>query len=500
MNPSDVISTCGNTCDCETRLLNLSHIKQGQYGMCWFVSVLNTILLSDRLSHILKPYINISSILQSCQDPVNIATHLEKEVSNKSCINDKCSIDTLFDVAKYTIKNTFFREILQEFFSNSQVKTLFGPEDYKTGGHPSHIIMPYLIRLGFPSCNIRHVVFNLNSVLSNLFTDPRKIKLIRLCQEYLQTLHQQCNKNISIFLLSTAQNAGGQIDDIQYHRDFLFLGKFICFISGNKLFVYKLDAAFLISNNNIIRGSGHAICAITCKDKGFIVNSYDPNTINNKTCSVYPYDWYKWDSNNYFYHTIDNSHKCSGGSMIQPSKLTANIFQTKKNEFTFHRNIGNNTFIYVRSIHNITINNNIELLHAQHMYGTPRHQDEQLSYIELLKPYLYLINEVASSLNIFGIVYEFVAYFPDILFSLENSVLIQRGIVDNGMNMYAYKINVPLNSSVAMASLIKECIPDDITIVQSINHPNQFGLYIQYFRSISAVSPLTTLYGRKKNK
>ncbi len=488
---------CGNNCDCETFLINNKHIKQGQYGMCWFVSILNTILLSDRLSNALKPYINTSAILEVCQNIDNIASHLEKEVSNKPCISDKCSLETIFDIAKYST-NKFFREVLQEFFSNSQVYTLFGPEDYKTGGHPSHIIMPYLVRLGYPSCNIKHVVFNMSHIFSTLFTDPRKIKINRLCQEYLQAQFRHCSQKIEIFIISTVESGTSQYDDIRLQKDDLYLGKFICFIENNKLFSYKLDAVLLTSNNNFMRGSGHAICAITCKNNGFILNSYDPNKKSDNQCSLLPYDWYKWEKNKHFYHTIEQNNTCTGGTMIEPSKLTSNIFNTKKNEFTFNRNVGNNSFIYVRSIHDYTPNMYIESLHTQHLFNTPRHIDEQIIYKEILKPYFYLINEISAEAHIFGIIYEFAGYFPNIVFSLENSVLLQKGIVENGMNMYAYKITVPMNAFISLASLIKECLPDDITLVQSIHNPNQFGLYVQYFRSINTKSPLTPVHGGNK--
>ncbi len=477
MNPT----TCGNNCDCETLILSSNQIKQGQYAMCWFVSLLNTLLLSDRLSSILKPYINTSAILQLCQNPDIIASHLLNEVSNKPCLAPTCTIDTIINVAKYTIHTEVFREILHEYFSDNP--TSFGPENI-SGGYSARVIMPYLVRLGFPSCNIKHCVFNVDNVYRNLFTDPRQIKLVRLCHEYLENIYK-CNKNVEIFILSIAESLSMEFDDIRNKRDNLYLGKFICFIDNGKLFVYKLDAALLSSNNSIFKNMGHAISAITCKNHGFIVNSYDPVNINHKTCSLFNYDWYKWESNRYFYHTIEQNHTCTGGHMISANPTSFNIFTSKKAEFTYNRNIGNNSMIYVRSIHTLTLDNTIESLHTTHRYNTPRHIDEQNTYKYFLKPYFYLLNEISGFNNIKGIIYEFSGYFPNITFSLANSILIQKGIIKNGMNMYGYKITIPMQYYYPdFSKLIQECMPDDITIIQNISNPNQYGLYVQYFRNI----------------
>lgn len=489
---------CNNACDCETYLTQSKHIKQGQHGICWFVSMLNTILLSDRLSAILKPYIDTNQVLQICQNPDVIVNHLATEVSNKSCVTPACTFDTLVDLGKYTTNQIdIFRSILYEYFSDSQLATIFGSEDHQTGGYGFRVIMPYLVRLGMPSCNIKHTIFNLTSIYSNLFTDPRQIKLARLCQEYLQTVYK-CNKNIDIYILTITQNDSNNIDDIKRERDYLYLGKFICFIDNGILFVYKLDAALLSSNNNIVRGSGHAISAITCKNHGFLINSYDPDNVSNKNCSVFHYDWYKWDSNNHFYHTIEQNNTCTGGYMIESSPKTASVFKTKKDEFTFHKNIGTNSLIYVRSIHSINTNQNIESLHSTHLYNTPAHQQEQSVYNDCIKPYLYLINEVALESNIIGITYEFFGYITNIVLSAElsTSILIQRGIVENGMNIYIYRVIVPPRYTTYFANILKECLPDDIMIVQSIINPSHFGLYIQYFRkTINPKLPITPVHG-----
>ena len=107
--------------------------------------------------------------------------------------------------------------------------------------------------------------------------------------------------------------------DIFTNRNVLYLAKYICLIVYDILVVYKLDCAFLASNNNNYRkgASGHAICAVTCDGQGYILNSYLPGKIANsntsenvtetksndpiKDCPVYEYDWYKWNKNDFFY-------------------------------------------------------------------------------------------------------------------------------------------------------------------------------------------------------
>jgi hypothetical protein len=145
----------------------------------------------------------------------------------------------------------------------------------------------------------------------------------------------------------------------------LYLGKYVMFVRNvrghDALYVYKLDSMVLNSFNNgeSTRPNGHAMCAITCGKEPYIVNTYDADVVAVDApgdCGLYKYNWTKWVKNEIFaYQIIDKSNTCQPSDKgilrdIDDNVLMADLYKLD-NVFMYHRNIGNNSFIYVKTEH-----------------------------------------------------------------------------------------------------------------------------------------------------
>ena len=473
--PDEEMDCLVNDCECREYIRKMMQLKQGSYGMCWFVSVLNAIFISKGLRAVLHEYVNREFLLQACGEPDVVANHLINEVKGKTCLQPACTLDDIIGVGTAATKKILYEQMLQEYFSEAQNPFVFADDDHQTGGLPLRVICPYLVRLGYPACNIKHVVYTFSSLVRNK-VDPRSVKVGRLCQDYLKYLHS-CFENVDIFIFTMNQDMVSQLDDISKQNIALYMAKYLCFISGSQLHTYKLDCAFIASNNNSYRQSGHALCCVTCDDVGYILNSYHPKEGKHKTCSVYRHDWYKWPSNEYYYHTINSDNTCSQGEMIAASPGNESLFKTNDAHFTYHRNVGVNTFIYLRDIQDIHPNTSIENIHSG--------SDATMSTIkgmfdEHVKPYLYLLDGLARRDSVNGLHFQFDACFH--FQEMTNVTVLQKGIVKPGMQVYSYTLTVPTNYIPQMIDLCQAVFPDDMMVVHNGFNPRLFMVVVQYVR------------------
>jgi hypothetical protein len=498
------IEECRNSrCDCKKLLTNLKQIKQENFGMCWFVSVINTMLISERLNSVLKPYLVNNNINICSVKPKNVARHLDSDVSGQSCLPSMLDFKTMFHLYR-EINSQLFGEILKDYVNDEVDYCKFGCENSNSGGIPFKILVPYIIRLGFPACDVKHVIFNFYRIQQTLPTlQPRSLKFNRLFIDYLITMARDNKVLPKIFICTQLADQDSNNRDILSGNTAWYTGKYICFIaedpqSGRKvLVVYTLDCGILTSNNNTGRGSGHAICMLSCKNKGYIVNSYLPQdgTSPLKSCSVYHYNWQKWQSHDYFYHTIDNDIHCGKGSILlhRPgSTLDAQTLHTRDPKFMYHKNVGINSLIYVKDaypIHDIDTFDNIH--DADHFLHNV--------FDNFLKPYFVLINyyvnnDLFQSISFSGYIDSFkhsvMCNHPTSTIILHKQLdpdeqfhMIQKGIVKNDMQVAVYKINNSKNIT-RFGELLFDCVPDDIMILQSVLNENEYYIIVQYFRGV----------------
>lgn len=490
-------------CDCEDRIKTLSQFKQGEYAMCWFVAVLNNLFVSEGLSEIVKKYVDPTLFVSHCENPSVIANHIMNDVKGKSCVPQWL----IFKGGQDQIKNASltlrkFYEFFEEYINESSHQPdFFGSGDIIHGGFPSKIIIPYLFRLGYPLCLIKQVIYNIDLIYPKHKIDPRGLKINRLCHDYLKSLHITGN-SIEIFILTLEQSRDSISYDIKNQRSMLYIGKYICYLlydnSGQLyLIVYKLDCGFLLSNNNKSR-MGHAISMLSCKNSGFIVNSFkNEDSIDAlKSCSIYNYDWCKWIDNTYFYHKLlstPEGPKCNMGAIINSSTAEKYI-DPPKNNFLYNRNIGINSFIYVFNSYKIN-------------YLPPQlelHLDIPILkslYDEILKPYLYLLFLNAADENI-NININFVGTTSMNMNMYANDILIQRGIIKNCMNVCCYKFIIDFHINISkFIDMLKDHLADDIMIIQGINNKNEFLIFIEYLRSDKITcGEIPTYFGGNKSK
>jgi hypothetical protein len=423
-----------------------------------------------------------------------------------------------FDFIKYKeLENAaktamIFDHIFHEFISNQVSCTWFGPEDNQSGGAPYLIMVPYITRIDFPIKSIKHVLMNIDNIRSTLFTEPRMLKFTRIIQDYLKEIVYKQNKELPrIFVMTMIQGDQSCLIDILNGNTNLFLGKHVCIIVNGILVVYSLDSMTFSSNNNtnrLIPGTpeprayGHAICALTCNDKGYIVNSYDPSNEPDplKSCSVYEYNWKRWNKNEYYHHTIAQD-KCSEGKVFDINHLdqTAKhfVFSTNQDRFTFSRNVGVNSFIFVNEPAAI-----ITLIPVVEFEDMHHPQEPQYHYYqEYLKPYFYYSAHLFLVQGITNIMYKFESHVTTNLQSVSaaNLRIIREGIFRPCINMSIYSIRfgqgVPLDKCI---DVLLDVFPEDIMIVQSQTNPLDFALYVEYQRAPHMFDKSCVRYGGKQ--
>lgn len=499
-------------CDCEKRVEKLKHLKQGKFGMCWFVSMLNILFLSDKLTTILRPYLTrtFKTTDTSCTQPDEIAKHLANDVKTKLCTRGDffgADIRTMLHMEHLAKSKRVFEKVFRDYISKEHTPYRFGSEDFETGGWPYNIIVPYLVYVGFPICNIKHVVMDYDNIASVLKTDPRRLKINRICQDYIRDSVAQYNEYPRILILTRLQNDAHQLHDIAAGRTSSFLGRYVPIILGDKLYVYTLDCAALASNNNS-KKHGHAICALTCNTKQYLVNSYDPADATgnlSKSCSTYQYEWTKWKKHDFFHHTITPDDMCKEGTMFDINTLsndqkTFNFLSTE-NRFTFHRDVGVNTFVFVvedDDILPLSPNPQIENIHMNV-------QTKQLIPFQILtyftvyiKPYLYLLDMLFKKDGLQPVEYVCEGYELNMQSISTNLTVLQYGSFQPCVNMFIYSIRVPENPE-AYARLLIDCLPEDIVICQSKSQPHHFGLLIEYERPLLAEGVICGRYGGSKS-
>jgi len=509
----DVVHLCGEReCDCGSVLQKLEHIKQGQYGMCWFVSMLNALLLSEKLNKALRPFLKDTGI-QLCKlpSPKNVAAHLDNDVSGQSCLPNRVTFENISMLYQHVVQARIFAEILQEFVSHEVDICRFGCDNTVSGGIPYKVIVPYLVRLGFPVCDIKHVIMsfeNISKIMPGV--NPRSLKFGRLFVDYLQALIADEKVCPRIFIVSQL------IYDLDKPRENIEMrdlnwntGRYICFLvterSMTYLITYSLDCGFLLSNNNGGRymNAGHAICMVTCQNKGFIVNSYSPRDEDDhdhdvmKSCSVYKYDWHKWKKDDFFFHSIVNDNECGKGSIVvHVPDFDDNFLQTGTNEFLFHRNVGNNTLVYVReesALVDLTKTTSLDQMHQVAGY------EFNTLYEIYIKPYFVLLNVMTNYAFENKITY--ITYVdslkctrtcrsPRPILVLKTGPfdpsfeyrIIQEGVIEDGMQVAVYSVTNPRKGIPDVGELLCNCLPDDVMVLQNVMYPNRYYILVQYIR------------------
>lgn len=489
---SQELSCIVKDCDCRDFIKYKKQLKQGNFGMCWFVSVLNALFISEGLSTVLRPFINKDFLFHACDKPETVAKHLVDEVAAKPCVSPHCTQEQAAQVKDAAENRIVFEKILIEYFSDEMNPLVFSKNDYNTGGFPFKVICPYLVRLGYPICNMKHVLYNFQWDPTKTI-DPRSVKLGRLCQDYLAYTYT-CFKNVDIFILTMFDSFQSQLEDISSKNMSLYLAKYICLILDDQLHVYTLDCAFFASNNNHFRKSGHALCCATCHGEGYLLNSYYPAKDGDATCSVVSCNWYKWNTAEYYYHTIQND-KCTAGRMITAEPSEKEKFTTTTSEYTYHRNIGTNTFVYIRSITNFMKNESIENIHKS---VDVTMQAIKNIFTSSVKPYMYLLDTIARQENVTDINYEYNSCTT--FTGLTNHTVLQEGMIKQDMQVFIYTVTVPVTYISRMIDLGQELFPDDIMISHSGWNQRQFSLIVNYFRQTWGSCPKYGGRGRKTRR
>jgi len=390
--------------DCKS-LINEYRIRQGKTGICWFASLMHIFNLSDRFRFILTEK---KSELIEVLDELNT-------LANKPCTCDpikqssvKSFIESLRPYHGY--KDNY---ILYEYFSPTGID--FCNATPYSGGFPLYYIMPYLVKLGFELSSIKHVISDLDKVRELYFDidnrHPRKTKYIRVLSDYIKDLLVLRPRDIdeeTDILIFTILHQGKYLERPIDRK--LFIGKYIMFIHGDYIYVFRLEAMTLTTLNDLRRRSGHAMCAISCNQKGFIVNTYDQeNKKSGNDCGLFEYNWYKWNPDYIFSHSFNDKNECTDGKMIKiddiqfPGESSISNFLVKQEKvFYYHRNVGDNSFFYVIE-NKVIIDRDDVLIHYEYYNNNfKNHKPYFISYV--LPYFLYYTWQIKD--YIFEISYE----------------------------------------------------------------------------------------------
>lgn len=370
-----------DSCECEIEKYRLRQSLPNlqDLGVCWFFSILHVLYLSEGLKKAIARIRKNLPVVTIPRSGIDAYSELE-QLSDNICTNDIAVLNkintycsNIFSVGKGPDKVLY-----QEFFGPKGSQ--FCTASTTTGGDPINYILPYMVKLGFNPDRIKCIVSNFQFI-SNLYNStrhPRSIKYLRVLSDYLKLI---IRKNVNprgkkevtdvlIFLTHQYMNYHPKNNpypsilnfDKAEHRN-LFLGSYIIyFVSVSSdgvtkklyMYVYKLDAMTFFTINDAVRKRGHVICAVTCGENQYIVNSYDSSIKSfPNDCGIMKYNWKRWENKNEFYtYTFENGHegviKCQGS--LQPIRTEDHISITanrNQDVFLHHRNIGNNAFIYV---------------------------------------------------------------------------------------------------------------------------------------------------------
>lgn len=353
------------------QILEMINIEQANTGICWFAALIHIFHLSDgfrnrRLVEISKTPLNdVIQYLNWLSGQQGIIT-LTAEV-----INYITSQPLIY--APLASSPNVFSNLLREYKGPNNNPYEFVPKGVWSGGYTIEYIAPYLYHIKrIEMRKIHQVVCEFPRVL-NYFSDsaidikdmnPRRLKYLRVVADHFN-LNRVNVSEIDIFTLTFIQD-GMFLNIANIDQQFeLYTGKYIAYISGMELHVFKLDSMTLVSFNNNVRGSGHVISGITIDDECYILNSYPDkgqtdgvNVVMDHvpfavSSAVVKHNWKKYEDDLLlFSHKIevlpDEIPKSKDGHLepFNPFK----DYQSEKDVYYYHRNIGNNTFIYKRDV------------------------------------------------------------------------------------------------------------------------------------------------------
>lgn len=517
-----LMQSCADpSCSCKERVSQYKHLIQGQYGMCWFVSVLNMMFLSDKLGALLRPYIaQVFSDDPTCWTPEDIKTHLENEVSGQVCT------PVNLNVMKNIFKDTFSIvskilepiNVLGEFISTSDDINRFNKEWFaNSGGFPSHVLVPYILRLGVKFCSVKHLYFSF-PLAKQYNIEPRWIKLNRLCTDYLRGF-MLSDQDIQLFILTTDQSNEDQYNDIWNNQRHLFISRYICILDecNKQLVLYTLDCAALNSCDNNKTRSGHIVCAITCNSHGYLMNSYHPSpgTVTYeqalKSCSVYQYDWQQWyNKDDILRLQLHTDHTCSGGEMLNFShneQAIREIFNgSQKDEyiFTYHRDVGHNTYVYVKETIPLIKDENIDTLHELDKIDALTYE----AYKVFMAPYFYLLKQRVSDSMSINLRFEYIGtnFDPNVPIKYDTHKMgIPGARVSKGESIFVhyYMVSIPFDRDAIVKrddvlKLILDVTPDEIAVLRNPQAPTQIVIGVEYMRSQSML--VHPVFGGQKTK
>lgn len=354
-----------NSCDDCDNLLNIKRIRQGKTGICWFASLLHIFNWSDAFRN--RIY-NKTTTLENALDLLN-------RLSSNPCTNDPHEAQVIAQHKPLT----FLEDLVTEFISCTG--EFFCAATSTSGGNSINYIIHFLVAMGYSVRAVKHLLVGFKNVEAlNPTVDLRSVKYMRLASDYIKGMMQSSSnprhqvEETEVFVLSFAQSSmDGRMKVLPGASRQLYLGKRIIFIVNGTVYVYLLDSMIMNAFNAIhpqdvqnpedstYRYYSHAICAITCNGNGYIVNTYNDDNETNRTqnCGLYKYDWRKWNDKKMFVHGF--SHKINNvvcNAMLpneeymeqyefDNNNLNLEKYYGKKEHFYYHRDIGNNSYIYV---------------------------------------------------------------------------------------------------------------------------------------------------------
>ena len=338
-----------DSCEC---IIDKQKIRQMNTGLCWFVALIHVISLSDSFKKLTPLKRRVTNVREAEQYLASL--------SGRSCAPVGSPESYIFGMREYCKNLKSFgeeKDILHEYFSSSDNPDEFCPATPYSGGVSFYYIMPFLTHLGLENYRTaKHVLCNFSHI-RNLYHDPnynpRQIKYTRVYADYMKWLlsgqvRPPFKEETNILVVTFIQR-DTNIDILENRR--LFLGKYIIFINNSTLYVYKLDAMLMSSFNNSNRPgkTGHMIACITCKDQGYIINSYDSQDESHVNCGHLGYDWYKWkNKNEIFSHKIIGT-VCGTGNILTFDRTMKNVdVKSNQEDFYYHRDIGDNSFFYIK--------------------------------------------------------------------------------------------------------------------------------------------------------
>ena len=466
-----------DSCEC---IINERKIRQMDTGMCWFVALIHVISLSDGFKKYKK---NTSKNIQE-------ATELLTSISGQSCVpqnkTQRSLQSIIFGIQEYCNNLKSFgadtdgKYILYEYFSPLNDLN-FCPATPYSGGVSFYYITPFLIYQGIENhLTAKHVICDFGYI-KRLYKDinynPRQIKYTRVYSDYMKWIlsgqPRGYIEDTNIFIVTFIQGQDN-IEDIQNRR--LFLGKYLMFIYESKIYVYKLDAMLMssLNNNNRKPATGHMIACITCKDAGYIINSYDSQGNDYVNCGHLQYDWHKWKNKDEFFSHKIHDTTCSTGKILPLNNTMYNTsVVTNQDDFYYHRDIGDNSFFYVK-IYELSVSPN--------SYIIPEYQDIFDDYIY---PYFYYFKFYT------GLDITFAGNINEIIQSLTMPVynynIHQTGIGIENVNIYnwgcfylALNLTMEKENENIINSLV-DILPDDMIVISRVIEEVMYVyIFVQY--------------------